>query len=121
MPFKAPSIRGCCGARLPVGVRCGCAKRRDKERDRARPSASQRGYDREWQVAAKAYLSEPGNQTCSCGAPATVVMHRISIRERPDLRMDRNNWRPGCTRCNVRDRWRVAQAGGRSQLSEKRS
>ena len=70
--------------------------------DRKRPNSSQRGYDHEWEVAAKAYLAEPGNSRCAkCGAPATVVMHIASIRKRPELRLVRSNWRPGCQRCNA--------------------
>jgi 5-methylcytosine-specific restriction endonuclease McrA len=77
---------------------------RDAERkarfDRKRPNSSQRGYDREWEREAKAYLAS--HPYCArCGQPATVVMHIISIRKRPDLRMDRSNWRPGCQRCNA--------------------
>jgi len=77
---------------------------RDKERkdrfDAKRPNSSQRGYDREWEREAKAFLST--HPHCArCGGPSTVVMHIISIRKRPDLRMDRTNWRPGCQRCNA--------------------
>lgn len=78
----------------------------DRERkarfDRKRPNSSQRGYDREWEREAKAFLSRPENRSCArCGAPATVVMHRVSIRRAPHLRMERANWRPGCQRCNA--------------------
>lgn len=79
----------------------------DRERkarhDRTRPNSSQRGYDREWEREARSFLSLPENRRCACGAPATVVMHTISIRRRPDLRMVRSNWRPGCQRCNALD------------------
>ena len=71
--------------------------------DKTRPAARQRGYDAEWTREAKAFLALPGNDLCRCGAPAVVVMHIKSIRTRPDLRMDRTNWRPGCQRCNAID------------------
>lgn len=71
--------------------------------DKKRPSASQRGYDKEWEREARAFLALPGNDLCDCGAPATLVRHVKSIRTRPDLRMVRSNWRPGCQRCNARD------------------
>lgn len=66
-----------------------------------RPSARQRGYDHEWEVAARQFLRV--NPVCTCGAPAVLVRHKVSIRQRPDLRMDRTNWLPGCRRCNALD------------------
>jgi len=107
MPVRAPTVCGYCGQAHPSGERCRKVKALDAERkarfDRNRPNASRRGYDREWETAAKAFLSEPGNDLCACGAHATVVMHVKSIRTRPDLRMDRTNWRPGCQRCNAKE------------------
>lgn len=80
---------------------------RDAERkarfDRKRPNSSQRGYDREWEWAAREFLALPENSHCACGAPATVVRHVRSIRIAPHLRMERGNWRPGCQRCNALD------------------
>lgn len=76
----------------------------------ARQSARQRGYDATWEKAAAAFLAEPGNQRCDCGAAATVVRHVISIRQRPDLRMVRSNWKPGCKRCNSAD-WKRERCG----------
>jgi 5-methylcytosine-specific restriction endonuclease McrA len=88
-------------------VRCEKAVERDAERkarfDRKRPNSSQRGYDREWERSARAFLAERENRLCRCGAPATVVMHLRSIRSAPHLRMERSNWRPGCHRCNAID------------------
>lgn len=70
--------------------------------DKKRPNASKRGYDKEWEREARAFLSLPENELCArCGAKAAVVMHIKSIRTRPDLRMVRSNWRPGCQRCNA--------------------
>lgn len=77
--------------------------------DKKRPSARGRGYTAEWQKEAKAFLSLPQNETCACGAKATVVMHLKSIRTHPDLRMVRSNWRPGCQRCNAKDAARERQ------------
>lgn len=90
-----------CGHRVPAGEPCACQKAKRAEADKQRPSARKRGYDTAWQKAAAAFLREPGNERCACGAPATVVMHTISIRERPDLKMVRSNWKPGCVRCNA--------------------
>jgi 5-methylcytosine-specific restriction endonuclease McrA len=106
MPFRAPRICGC-GRIVPAGQLCQCQQQRARERkarfDRTRPNSSQRGYDRQWEQAAKAFLAEPGNERCRCGAPAVLVAHIISIRKRPDLRMVRANWRPSCARCNNLD------------------
>lgn len=105
MPVKGPRICGC-GRLVPSGTACACEARRARERkarhDAHRPTARERGYTAEWEKEAKAFLAEPGNRSCArCGAPSTVVMHIKSIRARPDLRMERTNWRPGCQRCNA--------------------
>jgi 5-methylcytosine-specific restriction protein A len=96
MAQRAPSLRAC-GCIAAVGAQCQHARARDKER----PTARQRGYDTEYQQAAAAFLRE--HRRCDCGAPAVLVRHVISIRLRPDLRMDRRNWQPGCRSCNVKD------------------
>ena len=82
---------------MSPGQRCHHAA----ERDRQRPTARQRGYDSEYQAAAAEYLEV--HPRCECGAPAVLVRHIISIRRRPDLRMDRRNWKPGCRSCNAKD------------------
>jgi 5-methylcytosine-specific restriction enzyme A len=101
MPFAAPRLCTC-GRVVKAGVRCVCAKQRKAERDRLRPSAPQRGYDAEWRRLSKAYLAEPGNAHCACGAVAVLVAHRVSIRKAPHLRLDRSNWQPSCIACNNR-------------------
>jgi hypothetical protein len=102
MPSKPPRICRC-GKIVPANFMCLCVKRRRAEDDKRRPSAPQRGYDAQWQKAARAFLNQPCNQFCECGAPAVLVRHVVSIRKRPDLRMIRSNWKPGCRRCNARD------------------
>lgn len=107
MPVRAPSICSHCGSAHPAGERCQRARDVERERkarfDLKRPNASKRGYDKEWEKVSRSFLAEPGNDLCDCGAPATLVRHVKSIRTRPDLRMVRSNWRPGCQRCNARD------------------
>lgn len=71
---------------------------------RKRGSATSRGYDSTWRREAAAFLSDPANRLCAvCGRPAKVVMHIHSIRLRPDLRMNKSNWRPGCHSCNAKE------------------
>jgi|GEM_PF-2824973 len=101
-----------CGFRVAADQQCACQKARRAEADKERPSARKRGYDTAWQKAAAAFLKEPGNERCACGAPATVVMHKISIRQRPDLKMVRANWKPGCVRCNAIEADRERRGGG---------
>lgn len=108
MPMRPPRVCSC-GRRVPVGQRCACRKVKDRER----PSARQRGYNSDWEREAKAFLALPGNERCACGQPATLVRHVISIRKRPDLRMVRSNWRPGCARCNAIDTARDKREAGR--------
>ena len=106
MPMRAPSICGC-GRVFSPDKPCGCKARATAQRkakfDKSRPSASSRGYDSTWRKAAREFLARPGNDLCGCGAPAVLVRHLISIKSRPDLRMDQRNWAPGCHRCNARD------------------
>ncbi|KAB2780495.1 endonuclease [Brucella anthropi] len=106
MTSRAPSICSHCRKAHTSENPCATVMRLAKERkarfDKKRPNATQRGYDRTWEREAKAFLSQPENQCCArCGSKATVVMHIQSIRLRPDLRMVRSNWRPGCQRCNA--------------------
>lgn len=106
MPYSAPSIRSC-GCVVPYGARCDHMQAADAARkarfDRKRPNSSQRGYDREWEREAKAFLALPEHQRCECGAKATLVRHKRSIRIAPHLRMEWANWKPGCQRCNALD------------------
>ena len=105
MPFHAPYICGC-GKKVPHGVKCECAIKRKRDYDRhydaRRPTASQRGYTDKWRAASKAFLAEPGHQTCvSCGKPATMVDHRIPAKGDMALFWDKSNWQPMCRRCNL--------------------
>lgn len=123
MPSRAPRVCGLCNAVHPPGQRCPISLQRERERkaraDAQRPSASARGYDREWTREAAAYLRL--NPVCTCGAPAVLVRHRISIRLRPDLRMDKSNWLPGCRKCNAADLRREQRASpGGQKVSDAR-
>jgi len=102
-----PRLCTACGCIHAVSVLCDCQREQMRQRkarhDRVRPSAAKRGYDADWRRLSAAFLALPQNRYCDCGAPATLVRHRISIRKRPDLRLDQRNWLPGCARCNARD------------------
>lgn len=112
MSTKAARICAC-GRRVQAGARCQCRHAAEKQR----PGARQRGYDSAWQQEAAAFLvSHP---TCTCGKPAVLVRHRVSIRKRPDLRMDKSNWLPGCRSCNAKDLHHERTGGGR-EFSEAR-
>ena len=105
MPSRAPSVCGACGKTHLTSAECSIIAARNAARkakhDKTRPNARSRGYDAEWEREAKAFLSLPENRSCQCGAPAVLVAHRKSIRQRPDLRMVKSNWRPSCQRCNA--------------------
>ncbi len=66
----------------------------------ARESAAERGYDRKWEKARKAFLRR--NPLCAaCTAegkltPATVVDHIIPHRGDKRLFWDEGNWQPLC-------------------------
>lgn len=117
MTRRAPSICPYCQQAHLRSEPCATVRRMQRERnarhDRTRPNASQRGYDGTFERAARAFLARPENRRCArCGADAQVVMHRLSIRKRPDLRMEQTNWEPGCKRCNAIDAVKERQGKG---------
>ncbi len=96
MPSKPARICSC-GRRVPSGTMCQCRRQARAEADALRPSSAQRGYDSDWRTLRAAFLK--ANPCCSepgCSADATDADHVISVRERPDLRLDWNNLRPFC-------------------------
>lgn len=128
MPIKPPRICGC-GYRIAAGSRCPCEDRRAKQaqarNDQRRGSAHQRGYSKDWDREAKAFLALPVNRSCAlCGAPATTVDHRIAHKGNQRLFWDRSNWQPVCKPCNSRKNVRteggfgnpIRKAGGGHEL-----
>lgn len=112
MPMSPPKHCPQYGHPAYRGKRCPlCAKVSEARR----PSARQRGYDTSFQKEASEFLK--AHPVCTCGKPAVLVRHKVSIRLRPDLRMDRSNWLPGCRSCNAKDMHREQQAGGGHELS----
>jgi 5-methylcytosine-specific restriction protein A len=93
MPSAPP--RACrCGALIPAGKRCPhCTKAADQ----ARGNAAERGYDADWRRVRAQHLAEyPGCSVAGCDERAVEVDHVISVRERPELRLDRGNLRSMC-------------------------
>jgi 5-methylcytosine-specific restriction endonuclease McrA len=88
MPFQPPYHR-------PPGWKT--LRERARDYDKARGTSLERGYDGAWRKLRAQFLAE--NLTCceaGCSEPATDVDHRISIRERPDLRLTWSNLRAYC-------------------------
>lgn len=61
-------------------------------------------YDAKWQAARKEFLSQPGNQTCSCGCgkPANTVDHEPPHRNDPVKFWDRRTWKAMAFSCHSR-------------------
>ncbi|WP_371135892.1 HNH endonuclease [Reyranella sp.] len=86
--------------------------------DQHRPSPARRGYDAAWRRCSKAYLLV--HPICTrCPDPATEVDHKVSPRERPDLRLSWSNLRGLCKSCHSR-RTALDQGFARSGRSQAR-
>jgi 5-methylcytosine-specific restriction enzyme A len=66
--------------------------------DRMRPSARQRGYNRNWEAYRADYLRR--RPTCACGAPATVVDHIVPVSLGGAF-WDPANHQPMCVSCHA--------------------
>lgn len=79
---------------------------RDRERDLARGSAAERGYDGAWHRLRRAYLAtHPLCAECQRAGrvrAAEEVDHVIPIAERPDLRLVWSNLQSLCKPCHRR-------------------
>ena len=76
------------------------AKRKPR-RSAARPSSTDRGYDAVWQKVRAHHLRRfPDCEVCGC--PGNEVDHIQSVRERPDLRLEKSNLRTLCKRHHSR-------------------
>jgi len=125
MPVKAPSICGC-GLKVAAGSLCPCAVKRRAEatkrqrvRNRSRPSANQRGYSNQWRIASKAYLAMPENRYCAvCGKLAQAVDHIKPHKGNHALFWDKANWRPICISCNSRKAVREEGGFGRTRKAK---
>lgn len=116
--MASAAMRFCATPRCPEKVVGGghCPAHR-RQRDRARGSRHERGYDNPWAEFSKKRLArfpwcvgypkgahEPGRKL------AEVTDHIISIKQRPDLRFAEENLQSLCTACNLRKA--IAEEGG---------
>jgi 5-methylcytosine-specific restriction enzyme A len=87
-----------CGRTVQHGATCVCRQARERER----PGAAERGYDRGWRMAAKRFLNADPRCSCGCGRLADVVDHRIAHKGDQGLFWDRANWQAMNGRCHNR-------------------
>jgi len=109
--------------------RCESCKRSQRLSDVAQPSPSSpiRPPDhlnkafynsKEWKLARAAYIRlHPICEICH-RKPTREVHHKISIRERPDLKLDPSNFQGTCTPCHSRETVKNDGGFGRSTLHE---
>jgi 5-methylcytosine-specific restriction protein A len=65
--------------------------------DRQRPSSTERGYDAPWRKLRVVFLrAHPICCVAGCNEVATDVDHILSVRDRPDLRLEWSNARQMC-------------------------
>lgn len=102
MTRRAPRICAC-GRVVAYGVKCACEMQRAKERkarhDATRPSASARGYDSKWREARAGFLAKHPH-CVRCGAPATIVNHKIPHKGDKAIFWQRANWEAVCEPCH---------------------
>jgi 5-methylcytosine-specific restriction protein A len=102
MPTAAPKVCCCQPCPNPAEYRGRCPQHA-KLAERARGTASERGYDGDWRrLVAVVLMEEPFCQirTHCMGATATEGDHIISIVQRPDLRLVRSNIQSTCKTCH---------------------
>lgn len=84
-------------------------KERQREYDKTRGTASQRGYTSKWQKARETFLSN--NPLCSkCQSegrvtPATIVDHIRPHKGDQAMFWDTSNWQPLCKKCHDQKTW----------------
>lgn len=94
-----------CGCSVPKGSKCkheqARTTARQKANDAERGSAASRGYDAEWSKLRFRFLHH-NPHCCVCGAKASHVDHKKSVREAPHLRLEWSNLRSMCGPCHSR-------------------
>ena len=97
MPMRASRVCSACGQTVPGSARCVCRR----AKDRRRPTAAARGYDSSWSKLRREFLMR--HSQCSapgCDQPATHVDHKLTVEERPDLRLTWSNLQALCASCH---------------------
>ena len=84
-----------------------CDRKRQRQRDQRRGSASQRGYGEGWRTARAEVLDRDGWLCRYCGQPANSVDHVVPLAE-GGARLDPTNLVACCLRCN-------SKRGGRAR------
>ena len=87
---------------MTTGSRCG---EHEREYERRRGTAAQRGYGAKWERKRKAFLAKPENRICRCGCgePSTDVDHMEAVTGPRDPRFwDETNWQPLAHGCHAR-------------------
>lgn len=85
---------------------CNEHKHLEKQRDRDRGTAFERGYNYRWRQYSKWFLKQPGNQLCKlklddgCKYIAECVDHIVPHNGNQQLFWDRNNHQSSCIHCN---------------------
>ena len=102
-----------CGRVVAHGARCTCqiasTRTRNARHDANRPSARDRGYDRDWQKARTDWLAF--HPCCAmCGGAAAVVDHITPHRSNHALFWDWRNWQSLCASCHNRHKQRLERA-----------
>lgn len=108
MPLKFARVCAC-GAAVANGNKCQCQIARDRETDRQRPTAHERGYNSKWQRYRIHYLA--ANPNCvMCPQPATVVDHKIPHRGNHKLFWSSKNHQSLCTHCHNSRKQRIEKS-----------
>ena len=116
-PCNAPSR---CPTLIPAGQRLCLAHQRqvNREYNQHRPARHAFYQTKEWRQLSKQVLEE--RPWCACGARATQADHIISIKKRPDLRLERITSLAGAARVTAgRRRWRT-DAGGNEEWNRRK-
>lgn len=83
--------------------RCaGVEATRHRAEERVRSAQRREWYGADWRAVRAAHLAE--HPTCEqCGSTDRLeVHHKIAVRKRPDLRLDRSNLVTVCLKCHSR-------------------
>ena len=105
MPLKFARVCTC-GAVVSNGNKCRCQIARDRDSDRRRPTAHERGYDSKWQRYRINYLA--ANPNCvMCLKSATVVDWQDPASWQSQALLVIQNHQSLCARCHNSHKQRI--------------